>query len=105
MVLMWVLLLLLYVITVVDINVAYKEYKKNKRNGVLLLHGILLIVLGLLAINTTLAAVGSEYELPNYETHQVGKLQALMFAHSYKPKPLSKRLVRKRKSAAVKDKE
>lgn len=105
MTLMWALLLLLFALAASDLTKAYEQYQKDKHASILMAHGILLIILGLLVINTTLAAAGSEYELPYYQTHQVTKLEHIIRARGHRLKSLPRRLIQKRRSAVVKDKE
>ena len=50
MALMWVLAFLLVALAAVDISEAYEEYTKDRHSSKLMLHGVLLIVMGLLVM-------------------------------------------------------
>src|ERR1051325_10507383 len=61
----WVVIGLLAILVVVDMRRAFMDYHRDQRSGKLALHGILLVMLGVILVNSMFSALGSEYELPN----------------------------------------
>ena len=65
----WAVVILLGALAVIDVHRAYLEYQRDKKVLMLAVHGVLLVGLSAVVVNTVLVALGAESDLPYIETH------------------------------------
>ncbi len=65
------LIIALGALIVVDVRQAYGDYQKDKNAPKLAFHGVLLLALGFIVVNTAFAAMDAEYNLPFIEVQLV----------------------------------
>ena len=69
MIRLWILIGLLIFLAFLDFRAAFAVYKVDRKTFKLILHGILLLVLVVLVVNTVFVAMNSEFEVPYFNVY------------------------------------
>ena len=72
----WLLILLLVALVFIDVQRAYNDYKKDQNKVALTVHGVLLTMLSVIAINIVFTSLDAEYDLPYFNAAIVSKSEA-----------------------------